>query len=312
MSIASATPPRLQRAESGSERNADESRALGEDRCDEGFGLWDVGDELEEAAVWVAKVDAHASPLGAVSRDRSVFDLDVVRLGAGRGTPRSWLRDRRDQPSRLRGASVRRRARARARKDRARARSAGVDWCLRRTRTGSSRPRCTTTLITTKPIAVAVIAASTAIYAATVLIAFWQPNTSAIAAIALAFAVIALEYGGLGLPIGVTVRGDVEGFFLIIMGSLVDTFLQNPLQNPLANKPVLQYFPSFGPMQFATGGSFGHPGLYGDLAIGLAWAATFTAIALFLFTLRTRPARRTPTRAGRDLPQHPEQHPAHA
>ncbi|HUZ34738.1 MAG TPA: hypothetical protein VMV17_00250 [Streptosporangiaceae bacterium] len=42
------------------------------------------------------------------------------------------------------------------------------------------------------------------------------------------------------------------------MGSLMDTFLQNPLGNPIANKPILEWFPSFGPMQFAAAAST-HP-----------------------------------------------------
>jgi hypothetical protein len=66
-------------------------------------------------------------------------------------------------------------------------------------------------------------------------------------------------------------EGDLEGFFLIIMGSLIDTFLQNPLGNPIANKPVSEWFPSFGPMQFAVGGAFGRTALWGHLALGLAW-----------------------------------------
>ena len=47
------------------------------------------------------------------------------------------------------------------------------------------------------------------------------------------------------------------------MGSLMDTFLQNPLGNPLANKPVLEWFPSFGPTQFAVAGAFGRTGPVG-------------------------------------------------
>src|SRR2546421_6558778 len=43
--------------------------------------------------------------------------------------------------------------------------------------------------------------------------------------------------------------GDLEGFFLIIMLSLVDTFLQNPIGNPAANRAVVEYFPSYLPMQ---------------------------------------------------------------
>ena len=54
------------------------------------------------------------------------------------------------------------------------------------------------------------------------------------------------------------------------MGSLMDTFLQNPLGNPLANKPVLEWFPSFGPTQFAVVGAFSHTALWQYLALGLA------------------------------------------
>ncbi len=111
-----------------------------------------------------------------------------------------------------------------------------------------------TRLIGAKGVAVAVVSAAVGLYATAVLLAFWRPSLGGIAAIALAFMVIALEYGALGLLLGVTVKGDLEGFFLIIMGSLMDTFLQNPVGNPVANKPALQYFPSFGPMQFATAG----------------------------------------------------------
>jgi hypothetical protein len=68
------------------------------------------------------------------------------------------------------------------------------------------------------------------------------------------------------------VKGDLEGFFLIIVGGLMDTFLQNPPGNPLANKPVLEWFPSFGPMQFAVGGAFARTALWRHLALGAAWA----------------------------------------
>ncbi|MFE3853050.1 hypothetical protein ACFXPN_18155 [Streptomyces griseorubiginosus] len=108
---------------------------------------------------------------------------------------------------------------------------------------------------------------------------------------------IALTYGALGLLLGVLVKRDLEGFFLIIMGGLMDTFLQNPLGNPLANKPVLQWFPSFGPMQFAADGAFGHTALWGHLSLGLAWAATLGLIGLLIFRVRTRAPTRPVRRA---------------
>jgi hypothetical protein len=88
--------------------------------------------------------------------------------------------------------------------------------------------------------------------------------------------------------------GDLEGFFLIIMISLIDTFLQNPVGNPLANKPLLQFFPSYGPTQFAAAGAFDHQVLTGMAALSLAWTAAFALLGLAVLRLRMpRPARVT-------------------
>ena len=147
------------------------------------------------------------------------------------------------------------------------------------------------TLIAAKTLAIAIVATAVACYTAGVLLAFWRPSLAGWLAILGSFAVIALSYGSLGLLLGVLVNNDLEGFFLIIMGGLMDTFLQNPLGNPLANKPILEWFPSFGPMQFAVGGAFGHQALWGHLALGLAWAAAFAAGGLIIFQVRTRSRR---------------------
>ncbi|MEU6280192.1 hypothetical protein [Streptomyces sp. NPDC047028] len=156
------------------------------------------------------------------------------------------------------------------------------------------------TLIGAKTLAVAAVAVTIALYTALAMLGFWRPGAAGWFAVLTGFAVIALTYGALGLLLGVLVKRDLEGFFLIIMGGLMDTFLQNPLGNPLANKPVLQWFPSFGPMQFAVGGAFGHTALWGHLALGPAWAAGFSAIGLVIFRIRTRDrshsARRPPHR----------------
>ena len=42
------------------------------------FGLCDVGDELEEAAVGIAEVNADTASLGAAATDRPFFDLDTA------------------------------------------------------------------------------------------------------------------------------------------------------------------------------------------------------------------------------------------
>ncbi len=147
------------------------------------------------------------------------------------------------------------------------------------------------TLIAAKTAAIAIVATAVAGYTAVVLLAFWRPGLAGWLAILAAFAATALTYGALGLLLGVLVKGDLEGFFLIIMGSLMDTFLQNPLGNPIANKPVLEWFPSFGPMQFAAGGAFGNTALWGHLALGLAWTAAFATAGLLIFCLKTRNRR---------------------
>jgi ABC-2 type transport system permease protein len=144
------------------------------------------------------------------------------------------------------------------------------------------------TLIAAKTLATSILAVAVAVYAGLVLLAFWRPAPAGWLAITAGYAVMALTYGALGLLLGVLVRGDLEGFFLIIMGGLMDTFLQNPLGNPLANKPLLEWFPSFGPTQFAVGGAFGRTALTAHLALGLAWAAAFTILGLIIFAVRTR------------------------
>lgn len=144
------------------------------------------------------------------------------------------------------------------------------------------------TLVGARALAVLGVTAAVAAYTAVALLLFWRPSLAGWASILAGYAVIAVTYGALGLLLGVLVRNDLEGFFLIIMGGLTDTFLQNPLGNPLANKPVLEYFPSFGPMQFAVGGSLGGTHLPGHLALGLVWAGAFAALGLAIFHLRTR------------------------
>ncbi|NUS07567.1 MAG: hypothetical protein HOV97_33955 [Nonomuraea sp.] len=144
------------------------------------------------------------------------------------------------------------------------------------------------TLIGAKSLAVALVVGAIALYTALAILPFWRPSPGGWFAVLAGLTAIALTYGALGLLLGVLVKHDLEGFFLIIMGGLMDTFLQNPLGNPLANKPVLEWFPSFGPMQFAVGGSFGHTALWSHLALGLVWAAAFGAAGLVIFRARTR------------------------
>jgi hypothetical protein len=147
-------------------------------------------------------------------------------------------------------------------------------------------------LITAKTGAALVQAVAIGAYAAAILLLFWRP--AGIWTIAVSFMLAAATYAALGLLIGVLVRGDLEGFFLIIMIAMLDTFLENPVDKPLANKPVLEFFPSYGPTQFAAAGAFHHQVLAGMAAASLAWAAVFALLGLAVLRRRMpRPARAT-------------------
>ena len=142
-------------------------------------------------------------------------------------------------------------------------------------------------------------------YATIIMLFFWRP--AGVWAVAVTFMLAAATYAALGLLIGVLVRGDLEGFFLIIMVSLLDTFLENPVDNPLANKPILEFFPSYGSTQFAAAGAFHHQVLAGMAAVSLGWTAVFAVLGLIVLRLRMpRPARMTaPARSSSAEPPPP-------
>ena len=145
-------------------------------------------------------------------------------------------------------------------------------------------------LIAAKTNAALIQAIAIGAYAAIVILFFWRPP--GLWTITLAFILGAATYAAFGLLIGVLVRGDLEGFFLIIMISLLDTFLENPVDNPLANKPILEFFPSYAPTQFAAAGAFHHQALASMVALSLAWTAALALLGLVVLRLRMpRPAR---------------------
>ena len=137
-----------------------------------------------------------------------------------------------------------------------------------------------------KTAAIVIVAALISLYAAVVLEAFWRP--AAFGAVWLGYLLDALTYGAFGLMMGVLISSELAGFFLIIMVSLLDTTLQAPVENPLANKDFLAGFPSYGPMQVAVSGGFGHAVPGGGILLSLAWFVGFALVGLLIFWWRTR------------------------
>ena len=125
------------------------------------------------------------------------------------------------------------------------------------------------------------------LYASAVMLFFWWRPVD-FGAIYVAFLLDSLIYGSFGLMLGVLVQDELEGFFVIIMTSLSDTCLQNPIGNPTANKLVVAFFPSFGSMQFGVDGAFTGSLPWAYTGISLAWIACLTAATLVIFAWKTR------------------------
>ena len=141
-------------------------------------------------------------------------------------------------------------------------------------------------LILARLTAILVVSCLVALYAIAILFIYWRPAFAPL--VWLSFFFGALIYGGLGVLLGVLVRGELEGFFVIIMVSFIDTFIQNPIGNPAASKDFIMVFPSFAPTQLYVAGGFTHvfPLVY--VLISLAWIVGFTLLGLLIFYVKTR------------------------
>jgi hypothetical protein len=137
-----------------------------------------------------------------------------------------------------------------------------------------------------KTAALIVVSVLVSLYAAIVLDVFWRSEL--FGAVWLGYLLDSLIYGALGLLLGVLVSSELTGFFLIIMISLMDTLLQAPIENPWANKDFLAAFPTYGPMQVAVSGGFGHSVPSGGVVFALAWFIGFALVGLVIFWARTR------------------------
>lgn len=144
----------------------------------------------------------------------------------------------------------------------------------------------------------AMVAASAAIsaYELAILAIVWRPR--GLALIWISFFLAALIYGALGLLLGALLRSELAGFFIIVMVSLFDSLLQNPLDNPAANKDFLKLFPSYGPTQVGVAGGFTTLFPSREILLALAWFAALALIGLVIFWLRTRAWNAGARRAG--------------
>ena len=137
--------------------------------------------------------------------------------------------------------------------------------------------------------ALGLASAAVAVYATGVLGLFFPVRHFAVVAAGTFGAVAA--YVAIGMLAGVVLPGDLEGFFFIIMLSIVDTFMQNPIGSAAANYQVVEFFPSYLPMQMAAAGALTNRAAWWQFWAGLGWAAGVGALGLVAFWYRTRTAR---------------------
>jgi ABC-2 type transport system permease protein len=141
-------------------------------------------------------------------------------------------------------------------------------------------------LILAKLTSLVAVAAAVSLYASGILLVFWRPGS--LPEVWLGFFCAALCYGGFGLFLGVLLRGELEGFFLIIFVSLLDTYTQNPAAYPTGDQSYIVLFPSFAPTQISVAGGFTHLVPWSYVLFSLAWLAVFALLGLAIFWWKTR------------------------
>jgi len=146
-----------------------------------------------------------------------------------------------------------------------------------------------TALVLGRLVALGLAALAVAGYAAGIVSLFFPVRHFVVVAAGTFVAVAA--YVAIGTLAGVVLPGDLEGFFFIIMLSLVDTFMQNPIGSAAANHQVVEFFPSYLPMQMVVAGALTSLVAWWQFWAGLGWAAGVGILGLAAFWYRTRTAR---------------------
>lgn len=141
--------------------------------------------------------------------------------------------------------------------------------------------------IIAKALSLGAVTALLALYTLLVLMAFWHFPYN-IFEVWLGYWSVSLIYGALGLLLGMLLSSELAGFFIIIMFSQMDTFLQVPVDNPAANKAFLKFLPSYGSEQLSTAGGFAHLFAGKELLLSLSWFVGFLVVAFVIFSLRTQ------------------------
>ncbi|MFE3601791.1 ABC transporter permease [Streptomyces sp. NPDC059096] len=143
-------------------------------------------------------------------------------------------------------------------------------------------------LLLAKLTSLVLASAVVAVYATLLTRLLWAPRQPVL--LAAAFFCAALTYGAIGVALGSLLRKEVEGMFAIVMISVIDLALQNPIASSGSDSPVVSFLPSYGAMQAASAAGFSTTVLTGHLGIQMLWFLAVALVGLAAFHHRTRNA----------------------
>ncbi|MEY9849516.1 ABC transporter permease [Streptacidiphilus sp. MAP5-3] len=143
-------------------------------------------------------------------------------------------------------------------------------------------------LLLAKVTALVLASLAVAAYATVVICLYWSPQRPWLLAVGMFCA--AMTYGAFGVTLGALLKKEVEGMFTIVMISIIDLTVQNPIANPVADNRLTDYLPSYGAMQASTAAGFSSTVPFTDLALQLVWFTGAALLAFLVFDRRTRSA----------------------
>ncbi|MFI6575860.1 ABC transporter permease [Nocardiopsis sp. NPDC050513] len=154
-----------------------------------------------------------------------------------------------------------------------------------------------THLLAAKLTALLAAAALVCAYAVAVICVYWVPERPVMLWLSLLGA--ALAFGGIGVMLAAVLRGELEGMFCIIMLSIIDMGLQNPVSNPASDSDVVRFLPTYGTMQTAVAAGFLDSVPVSHLFLGPLWFVAAVLVAAVAFQVSTRDRTRSPFRRPR-------------
>ncbi|KAA2257517.1 ABC transporter permease [Solihabitans fulvus] len=141
-------------------------------------------------------------------------------------------------------------------------------------------------LLLAKATTLVVAAGMVAAYATLCIRFYWSPLQPVVLGVGIF--VSGVVYGAMGLFLALFLPGELEGMVAIIMVSVIELGLQNPIASPNAAASLVRFLPSYGAMQTCVGAAFTDVLPARQLALSCGWLVGFGLVVLAAFLAHTR------------------------